>query len=128
MSGASSFLDPVAWTHYHPLVGLSGSGADPRSPSSLLFVPKLEVLGVSLQIGALSIVGVVEVGVEVMGLDEPGQHDCAACPRKLAELAQNVLGDLGEAFDELVAVADDTPLHSRRVPPRAGCVRVEGAA
>jgi hypothetical protein len=72
------------------------------------------------EVGAGLVVGVVEVGVEVHGLDVAGEHHRREGVRELPVGVVDVLGDLAQAVDELLGVWGDAALDRLGVTPGPG--------
>src|SRR5918996_754416 len=91
-----------------------------------LAVPPPPVVGVGLQVGPRLLVRIVELGVYVVGLHEPGQHNRGERPGEFPVLLQHVLRDLTQAVHELLAVGLDGAFDLGALlpgAPEAGIVR-----
>src|SRR6266567_2386597 len=99
-------------------------------PSALLrpTMPARHVLGVRIQVGARLEEAVVEVEIQVMGLDVVHDEHRRHRAREFAEGVEDVLGLKRDARFEPLVVNLSAPPHARAVGPCSRSVRVERAA
>ena len=99
-----------------------------RSAAVVGGVPSLPVLSMGRQVCARLEVRVVVIGVEVYDLHIPGENHRGVGRRKATVRVVDVLGDLPQARDELIAVRIDAGLDPGSILPRARSRGVVSAA